>query len=185
MSFFYDAARESDLQNEDEGTAPQIEMRLQYVKALAIENPAPAEILMAGEDALASNFDLDVRVDRLGEEIFDVQLVSQLAISKKDQVLFSMQMVYAGLCAIQAPDENVLQLLVFVQAPSLLFPTKRHLVRTLTQEAGLPVFNLQDVNFMELFQIKAQQAAQDAGDQASGFGASQNAGQHNKSGLIL
>lgn len=140
----------------EEGKNPSVQIALQYLKDLSIENPTPFELLGAAEGEVKTQMAVDVQATPFEDQVFEVVIFLKVEVLKEEKKSFLMEMHYAGIFHITEAKEDILPLLLFVQCPHLLFPTVRHMVRSLTQESGLPGFNLENINFLDLFKKKLE-----------------------------
>jgi preprotein translocase subunit SecB len=66
-------------------------------------------------------------------------------------LLFSFELVFAGVFRIQnVPPESV-QPVVLIECPRLLFPFAREIIATATRNGGFPPLLLEPVDFIALF----------------------------------
>ncbi|WP_336763190.1 protein-export chaperone SecB [Asaia sp. VD9] len=72
--------------------------------------------------------------------------------------LYQIDMVYAGLFALQNVRQDRVEALLLIEAPRLLFPSARHLLLSLIRESGFPVVNIQPVDFGALLQSRRAQS---------------------------
>ncbi|MFV0321484.1 MAG: protein-export chaperone SecB [Alphaproteobacteria bacterium] len=146
--------------------APNINVQVQYTKDLSFECPNAPEVflLMAQNKAKpAINVAHDVQVGRLGEGnayevMLSIKVECQNEEDKKNMFLF--ELAYAGVFVVEAP-ENLIQLMLFVEAPRLLFPYARQIVSSTIIEAGFPPVHLPPIDFMETFRQKIARAQSD------------------------
>lgn len=136
---------------------PSLNVLAQYVKDLSIENPAPLRLIQdqeGQEGELMSRVKLDLQVHPAHGETFEVVVAAQLEISRGDKRLYVAELAYATLVELQDVDAESLPIILFLRAPMIAFPGLRHVMRLVTQESGLPPFQLQESNFIEMLQQK-------------------------------
>ena len=145
---------------------PQVGIIAQYVKDFSFENPnAPAVYQWKSQ----SQIDLQVNVGTqdVGPEVHEVVLRLEVTAKAEEGVAFKIELLYAGLFALQNVPDDQIQPFLLTEAPRLLFPFARQILTSVTIEAGFPAIPLQPIDFAGLFmQRAAQQQAEALGGQA-------------------
>lgn len=72
-------------------------------------------------------------------------------------VLYTVELSYAGLFTLQNATQDDVERLLLVDAPRYLFPAARNVLSNLVREAGFPVANLQPVDFQALWKARRGQ----------------------------
>ncbi len=145
------------MSEQNTGQGPSLEILLQYIKDCSVENPSPLDFLKANQEEIDTRMEVDVQAGTLQESEYEVILMLRVQIQKGEKPLYVLELQYAGRFRITNANEEMLQLLLFVQCPHLLFPYMRSLVTLLTQESGFPALNLQPIDFLELLRRRAAQ----------------------------
>ncbi|MFV0431753.1 MAG: protein-export chaperone SecB [Alphaproteobacteria bacterium] len=162
-------AEENQTAQEEAQQAPSINVQVQYIKDLSFECPnSPEVFLMMAQNKLkpAINVVHDVQVGRLGEgNVYEVVLSIKVDCQNEEDKrnMFLLELAYAGVFVIEA-QENIEQLMLFVEAPRLLFPFARQIVASTIIEAGFPPVHLPPIDFMESFRQKVAQAQAEQGN---------------------
>ncbi|GAB2499185.1 protein-export chaperone SecB [Pseudoxanthomonas sangjuensis] len=142
-----------------------------YVKDVSFEVPgAPAVFSENVQPEL--NLNLNQRVQRLGDVVFEVVLGVTLTCKAGDKTAYVAEVQQAGIFGLQGMDPQTIDGLLGTQCPNILFPYVRQLVSDLIQAGGFPPFFLQPINFDALYveslrQRAAQQTQQDGADLAN------------------
>lgn len=139
-----------------------------YVKDVSFEAPgAPAIFSEPGQPDLQLN--LNQRVQRLNEALFEVVLTVTLTCKVGDKTAYVAEVEQAGVFGLVGLPPQGVDVLLGTQCPNILFPYVRQIIGDLIQAGGFPPFLLQPINFEALFaetlRQRQQQAA--AGDLAS------------------
>ncbi len=114
---------------------PLVQVVGQYVKDLSFENPnAPTNLTTRPQIEL--NVDLQAR--QVEREHYEVELKLRIAASVEDKPAFMLELVYAGLFHLQNIPEEVLQQVLLIEAPHLLFPFARRIVADAVRDGGMP-----------------------------------------------
>ncbi len=158
----------SDHENQENTNQNQIEPKiipqLQYVKDISFECPnSPEVFFLLTQQKLEPQLSVfhDVKVGKLGDEGHAYEVVLAIKIESKDEKqeksIFVLELVYAGVFHVEAP-ENLLQPLLFVEVPRLLFPYARQIVSSVTLESGFPPIHLPIIDFLASFKAKVEEA---------------------------
>ncbi len=148
----------SGLTNGDGGAPPQevrIQVLGQYVKDLSFENPgAPTNV--AGRPQIDLGVDLQAR--RTEAERFEVELKLRVSAKAEDRPLFLLELLYAGLFAIQNAPEEIVQQFLLIEAPHILFPFARRVVADVIRDGGMPPLMIEPIDFAALYRAKQAEA---------------------------
>ena len=147
-----------------EAAGPAFTVEKIYVKDVSFEVPgAPAIFTENVQPELQLN--LNQRVQRLGENAFEVVLGVTLTCKAGDKTAYVAEVQQAGIFGLMGLEAQGVDVLLGTQCPNILFPYVRQLVSDLVQAGGFPPFFLQPINFEALYaESLRQRAAQgDAG----------------------
>ena len=147
-----------------EAAGPAFTVEKIYVKDVSFEVPgAPAIFTENVQPELQLN--LNQRVQRLGENAFEVVLGVTLTCKAGDKTAYVAEVQQAGIFGLMGLEAQAVDVLLGTQCPNILFPYVRQLVSDLVQAGGFPPFFLQPINFEALYaESLRQRAAQgDAG----------------------
>ena len=147
-----------------EAAGPAFTVEKIYVKDVSFEVPgAPAIFTENVQPELQLN--LNQRVQRLGENAFEVVLGVTLTCKAGDKTAYVAEVQQAGIFGLMGLEAQSVDVLLGTQCPNILFPYVRQLVSDLVQAGGFPPFFLQPINFEALYaESLRQRAAQgDAG----------------------
>jgi preprotein translocase subunit SecB len=130
---------------------PQIGVLAQYVKDLSFENPnAPRSMAPTGQQP---NINIQVNVDAapLGETDVEVTLRLEGKAEAQNMVLFSFELIFAGVFRIQNVPADSMQPVVLIECPRLLFPFAREIVATAVRNGGFAPLLLDPIDFVGLY----------------------------------
>ena len=137
--------------------APRVQVIGQYIKDLSFENPsAPGNLTMRPQIEL--NVDLQAR--QLQPEHFEVELKLRISAKAEDKPVFLLEVVYAGLFQLHAIPEEVLQQVLLIEAPHILFPFARRIVADIVRDGGMPPLMIEPIDFAALYRAKAMEMQQ-------------------------
>jgi preprotein translocase subunit SecB len=94
----------------------------------------------------------------VAETDFEVELKLDGKAEIPGMVLFSFELVYAGVFRIQNVPQEALQPLVMIECPRLLFPFAREIIATAVRNGGFPPLLLDPIDFVALYQQRLAQA---------------------------
>ena len=135
---------------QQDATGPAFTVEKVYVKDVSFEAPgAPAIFSEPGQPDLQLN--LNQRVQRLNEALFEVVLGVTLTCKIGEKTAYVAEVQQAGVFALVGLEPQAIDVLLGTQCPAILFPYVRTLVSDLIQAGGFPPFYLQPINFEGLY----------------------------------
>lgn len=140
-----------------EGSLLRIQIIGQYVKDLSFENPgAPAGLTSRPQIDLG----VDLQARRLDAERFEVELKLRVSGKQEDKSLFLLELAYAGLFMVQNASEEILQQILLIDGPHLLFPFARRIVADAIRDGGMPPLMIEPIDFASLYRARMGEAQQ-------------------------
>lgn len=141
-----------------QGAAPRIQIVAQYIKDLSFENPgAPSAMSVRPQIELG----VDLQARRMENQLFEIELKLRVnAKTPDDKPVFLMELTYAGLLQIQNVPEDVIQQVLLIEGPHLLFPYARRIVSDAVRDGGMPPLMIEPIDFAGLYRARAEQAQQ-------------------------
>ena len=150
---------------QQDAAGPAFSVEKIYVKDVSFEAPgAPAIFSEQGQPDLQLN--LNQRVQRLNEALFEVVLTVTLTCKVGDKTAYVAEVEQAGVFGLVGLQPQAIDVLLGTQCPNILFPYVRQIVGELIQAGGFPPFLLQPINFDALYAETLRQRQQQAGGQA-------------------
>ena len=133
---------------------PQLNVLAQYVKDLSFENPnAPRSLQQQPQQQQQPKINIQINVNAkpLAEHDFEVELKIEGRAEAPNTLLFSFDLLYAGVFKIQnVPQENV-HAIVMIECPRLLFPFAREIIANAVRNGGFPPLMIDPVDFVSLY----------------------------------
>lgn len=158
--------RKSDINLADHAkTTPVIDdmsfrVNLQYLKTLSFNSPSAPIIFSGKQDAPDIKVNVDVLVDKLAEDAYEVALGIVInASSDSDKMKhynFSMQYAAIAVSTEKHSDDYGLKYYLMVTVPLMLQPFARHIVSRTIGEAAFAAILLEPINFHKLFMDKVK-----------------------------
>jgi preprotein translocase subunit SecB len=144
---------------------PQLNVLVQYIKDLSFENPnAPGILAQPPNQQPRLDINVNVAARQMGTTDFEVELNMEAKAGEGKDLLFQVELVYAGVFRILNVPPEALQPLVMIECPRILFPFARQILADATRNGGYPPLMVDPIDFVSLFQSRQQQMA----DQAAG-----------------
>ncbi|CAI3922690.1 Preprotein translocase subunit SecB (SecB) (PDB:1OZB) [Commensalibacter communis] len=159
----------SDAHLEEAPPPLPLTLNIQFTKDLSFEVPHGASIFATLEDAPQISVAIDANANRLSEEnVYEVSLTLKVEATespREDQtqprIVFVTELVYCAVVSLNNPPEELIEPILLVEVPRLIFPYARNIIGDVTRDGGFPPVILQPIDFVSLWQNKqAQQAAQ-------------------------
>lgn len=144
----------------------------QYIKNISLKIPNSPQIYLKPNDT-RPNIDVSIDIDakkltqkdKDGEssssQIFEITLKISADASynddsiddkdAKDDSLFILDISYSGLFQITQDDEALLEQILLIYCPNLLFPFLRRIVANVISDANLPPLMLEPIDFNALY----------------------------------
>ncbi len=130
---------------------PHIGVLAQYVKDFSFENPnAPRSMAPSGQQP-SINIQVNVEASPMSGSDFEVTLRLEGKAETQGTLLFSFELVFAGVFRIQNVPADSMQPVVLIECPRLLFPFAREIVATAVRNGGFPPLLLDPIDFVGLY----------------------------------
>jgi preprotein translocase subunit SecB len=150
--------------------SPHLRVLAQYVKELSFRN-ASAAMTQAHDVQPTIDMGVEVKSRPMGErgDAFEVDLCINVAAKRGETaVMFSVNLVYAGLFQFMNVRPDDVEPLIWIECPRLLFPFSRQILAEITREGGYPPLLINPIDFTPLYwaELRDRQARGEAGAQA-------------------
>lgn len=143
---------------------PQLNVLAQYIRDFSFENPNAPKSLSPSQQQPSINIQINVNAKPLSDTDFEVELKLDGKAEMSNLVLFSFDLLYAGVFRVQnIPQDNV-HPLVMIECPRILFPFAREIIASAVRNGGFPPLLIDPIDFVALYRQKmsALQAQQQA-----------------------
>lgn len=141
---------------------PQLNVLAQYIKDLSFENPNAPRSLSPAQQQPQLNIQINVNAKPIADNDVEVELKLEGKAEATGTVMFSFELIYAGVFRIQnVPQEN-LHPVMMIECPRLLFPFAREIIASTVRNGGFPPLLIDPVDFVGLYrqrlsELQAQQ----------------------------
>ncbi|WP_428376022.1 protein-export chaperone SecB [Lichenicoccus sp.] len=141
-------------------------MNLQYTKDLSFEVPAGAEIFATLRSNPQISVNIDVQANRLQQDqaVFEIVLAIKTEATEPandagtaPRVVFIAELAYAAVVTLNEVPDTMIEPLLLVEVPRLIFPYARNIISEVTRDGGFPPVVLQPIDFVSLWQAKRGQ----------------------------
>ena len=121
----------------------------QYVKDLSFENPnAPTSLTINNPEISVA---VNVGANPVNGPDYEVILKFTVNAAKDSKAVFACDLSYAGIFRLEGVPDNLLQAVLLVEGPRLLFPFARQVLADATRDGGFPPVMLDPIDFSQLF----------------------------------
>ena len=134
-----------------------IQVIAQYVKDLSFENPQAPGGLLGGNVAPAIEASVDVAARRLGDVEFESELKVTARARRGEVTVFLVELVYGALFRIERAPQDLLEPILLIECPRLLFPFARRVVADVTRDGGFAPLLIDPIDFQSLYQRQRAQ----------------------------
>ncbi len=133
---------------------PSLNVLAQYIKDFSFENPNAPNSLRPREKAPEIQININVNPTPLSETDFEVELKLEAKAADGDEVLFNVELIYAGIFRAQVMPQESMQPVVLIECPRLLFPFARQIIADATRNGSFPPLMIDPVDFAQLYQAR-------------------------------
>ena len=147
---------------------PNTKVLAQFIRDLSFEN-------ILAQKGLDTNSPPDIKVNvnldakkRKSENQYEVLIKLSIVSSakkensndSKNSKLFILEIEYGGIFEVTGVPEDQIHPYLMIECPRILFPYLRRIVADVTHDGGFPPLNLEQINFLALYQkeIERRQA---------------------------
>ncbi len=125
----------------------------QYIKDLSFENVTPVTQIPASNEQPNIDVQLKVNADKTKQaDIYDIRLIMEITAKLQDTTLFIAELTYCGEFVVKGFDKELMEPILYIECPRLLFPFARSVIANAVNEGGFPPLFLAPVDFAGLYQ---------------------------------
>ncbi|MEJ2518430.1 MAG: protein-export chaperone SecB [Methyloceanibacter sp.] len=133
------------------GSQAQLNVLAQYVKDLSFESPGAPQTLQGPGENPQLKIGVNVNAGPRGEDIYETVVHLEAHAKSDDVVIYNVELDYGGLFRIKNVPENMMQPVLFVDCPTLLFPFLRRVIADIVRDGGFPPLMLDPIDFGGLY----------------------------------
>jgi preprotein translocase subunit SecB len=133
------------------GTQAELAVLAQYIKDLSFESPQAPQSLQGPGQNPQLKVSVNVNAAPRAEEAYEVSLNLEVHARSDSGVIYNIEMIYGGLFRLRGVPQNLLQPVLFVDCPTILFPFMRRVLADVTRDGGFPPLMLDPIDFGRLY----------------------------------
>jgi preprotein translocase subunit SecB len=128
----------------------------QYVRDLSFESPNIRKLMTSQAENPNLELEMNVSPEQVAPDVFETTLsFTAKANAPSIGIIFEMEIDYCGIFRIENAPPEMLDAILHIQCPSLLFPFLRRIVADTTRDGGImPPLMLDPVDFATLYMRK-------------------------------
>ena len=132
-------------------TGAQLSVLAQYVKDLSFESPGAPQTLQGPGQNPQLKVGVNVNAGPRGDDAYEVALHIEAHAKSDAGVIYNAELVYGGLFRLRNIPEHLLQPVLFVDCPTILFPFVRRVLADVVRDGGFPPLMLDPIDFARLY----------------------------------
>ena len=132
-------------------TQAQLAVLAQYIKDLSFESPNAPDSLQGPGQNPQLKVSVNVNASARAQEAYEVSLNVEVHARSDAGVIYNVEMVYGGLFRLENIPQALLQPVLFIDCPTLLFPFVRRVLADVTRDGGFPPLMLDPIDFARLY----------------------------------
>jgi preprotein translocase subunit SecB len=129
----------------------QLAILTQYVKDLSFESPGAPQTLQGPGQNPQLQVGVNVNAGPRGEDAYEVALQIEAHAKSDAGVIYNVELVYGGLFRLKNIPQHLLQPVLFVDCPTILFPFVRRVLADVVRDGGFPPLLLDPIDFGRLY----------------------------------
>ena len=134
----------------------QFIINMQYLKDLSFESPkAPKSFRALDPKKMEIKIDVDVKSKPLkdhSEDTYEVDLIIKGEMTVEKEIMFLIEGNYSGVFTLKNVPSDVLDKILLIECPKLLFPFLRSILATNTRDGGFPPLMITPIDFASLYE---------------------------------
>jgi preprotein translocase subunit SecB len=147
-------------QSAPQATGAQLNVLGQYIKDLSFESPAAPKVLKTPPQNPQLQVTVNVNATGQSDETYEVILNIDVHAKGDTGVIYDVELFYGGLFRLRNVPQNLLQPVLFVDCPAILFPFVRRVLADVTRDGGFPPLMLDPIDFGRLYSQNLARAPQ-------------------------
>lgn len=124
----------------------------QYVKDLSFENPLAPQSLLSLAEKPKIDIGVNLGAQKLQENLFELGMNITVRATVKETTLFLVELAYGGMFQLIDVPEDMIEPVLLVDCPFVLFPFARRVIADATRDGGFPPLMLEPIDFLALYQ---------------------------------
>jgi len=130
---------------------PELNVLGQYIKDLSFESPGAPATLQSPPKNPQLQVSVNVGAAHKSGEAYEVTLNLDAHASGEGGVIYNVELAYSGVFQLKNVPEQMLQPVLLIDCPTLLFPFLRRVIADVTRDGGFPPLMLDPIDFRRLY----------------------------------
>lgn len=133
-------------------TQPNIRVLAQYAKAVSFVTKDGVQI-----EPMNGSPNIDLGIDLTNEpvsgqsKVYETTLKLMARAHVDDETLFELDLAYAGVFDVSGTPDNIVEPVLMIDCPALLFPFARRMIAEMSREGGFPPLLVDPIDFAGLY----------------------------------
>jgi preprotein translocase subunit SecB len=123
----------------------------QYIKDLSFESPAAPGSLQSPPKNPQLQVSVNVGAGQKSGDAYEVTLNLEAHARSEAGVIYNIELSYGGVFQLKNVPEAMLQPVLLIDCPTLLFPFLRRVLADVTRDGGFPPLMLDPIDFRRLY----------------------------------
>jgi preprotein translocase subunit SecB len=132
-------------------TGAELAVLAQYIKDLSFESPGAPQTLQTPGENPQLKVGVNVSTTPRGEDIYEVALQIEAHAKSDVGVIYNVELVYGSLFRLRNIPQHLMQPVLFVDCPTILFPFVRRVLADVVRDGGFPPLMLDPIDFARLY----------------------------------
>ncbi|MDR3031178.1 MAG: protein-export chaperone SecB [Holosporales bacterium] len=150
----------ADMKDQNAGAQYPFYIHDQYIKDLSFENPNFLIKYSENQTQPQVSVNVETGVAKLANNNYEASMTITTKSKIGEEAIFVLELVYASLVSV-SPDlqQEVLESILLVHCPFLMFPFAREIVANVTKSGGYPPLLIEPVDFASLYLEKKKETS--------------------------
>ena len=123
----------------------------QYIKDLSFECPNAPQVFLNSQEKPNIDLSIDINATKISDELFEITLKISADASANNQRTFLCEISYGAVFSVKNVEGEMLEQILLIYCPNLIFPFLRRIIANLTTDSGFPSLMLDPIDFTDLF----------------------------------
>ncbi len=133
------------------GTEAHLAVLAQYIKDLSFESPGAPQTLQGPGENPQLKVGVNVSTTPRGDDIYEVALHIEAHAKSDAGVIYNVELMYGSLFRLRNIPQHLMQPVLFVDCPTILFPFVRRVLADVVRDGGFPPLMLDPIDFARLY----------------------------------
>ncbi len=128
----------------------------QYIKDLSFEIPNAPNVFLNNQEKPNIALSVDIDAKKITKDSFEITLKVKADATSANNKLFICEISYCGIFALQNIENEMIEQVLLVYCPNLLFPYLRRIVSNVVSDGGFPPLMLEPIDFSSLYEKRQE-----------------------------